>query len=158
MRSRSLLSAKRCETSGCPRRGWQRPQEDQAGENERERDPRPSTFSTALVASIQRSGYTLARMRFEIILAPEAVDDLRALKASLRAAVRAALDAQFRHEPTKASKSRFKPFLGLSRPQYRLRVGEVRVFYDLSRDTVEVLAIVATSEAESWLAQFGSPE
>ena len=44
------------------------------------------------------------------------------------------------------------------RPQYRLRVGEVRVFYDVSGTTVEVLAIVAKSEAESWLAQFASPE
>jgi mRNA interferase RelE/StbE len=47
---------------------------------------------------------------------------------------------------------------GLRRPQYRLRVGEVRVFYDVSGATVEILAIVAKSEAKSWLAQFGSPE
>jgi mRNA-degrading endonuclease RelE of RelBE toxin-antitoxin system len=44
------------------------------------------------------------------------------------------------------------------RPQYRLRVGDVRVFYDVTGTTVEVLAIVAKSEAESWLAQFASPE
>jgi hypothetical protein len=44
------------------------------------------------------------------------------------------------------------------RPQYRLRVNEVRVFYDVSGAIVEVLAIVAKSEAESWLAQFASPE
>jgi mRNA-degrading endonuclease RelE of RelBE toxin-antitoxin system len=43
----------------------------------------------------------------------------------------------------------------LSKPQYRLRVGEIRVFYDVAGDTVEVLAIVAKSEAESWLVQFG---
>ena len=47
---------------------------------------------------------------------------------------------------------------GLSRPQYRLRVDEVRVFYDISGSTVEILAIVAKSEAESWLAQFGKPQ
>ncbi len=35
---------------------------------------------------------------------------------------------------------------------------EVRVFYDASSTTVEILAIVAKSEADSWLAQFGSPE
>jgi mRNA-degrading endonuclease RelE of RelBE toxin-antitoxin system len=46
----------------------------------------------------------------------------------------------------------------LCRPQYRLRVGDIRVFYDLSGTTVEVLAIVAKSEADSWLAQFGNPE
>jgi mRNA interferase RelE/StbE len=97
-------------------------------------------------------------MRFEIILAPEAVGDLRRLKANLRAAVREALETHLRREPTKTSRSRIKRLRGLSRPQYRLRVDEVRVFYDVSGSTVEVLAIVAKSESESWLAQFGSPE
>jgi len=100
----------------------------------------------------------MARMRFEILLAPEAVDDLRSLRANLRAAVREALEEYLRHEPEKVSRSRIKRLRGLSRPQYRLRIGEVRVFYDVAGDTVEVLAIVAKSEAESWLAQFGSPE
>ena len=45
---------------------------------------------------------------------------------------------------------------GLARPQYRLRVDEVRVFYDVSNSTVEILAIVGKSEAESWLTQFAS--
>ena len=47
---------------------------------------------------------------------------------------------------------------GVARPQYRLRVEEVRVFYDVSGSTVEVLAIVPKPEAESWLAQFGNPK
>jgi mRNA interferase RelE/StbE len=97
-------------------------------------------------------------MRFEILLAPEAVEDLRSLKASLKAAVRDALEEHLRREPEKVSRSRIKRLRGLSRPQYRLRVGEVRVFYDVAGDTVGVLAIVAKSEAESWLARFGSPE
>ena len=97
-------------------------------------------------------------MRFEILLAPEAVEDLRKLKATLRAAVREALETHLRHEPTKTSRSRIKRLRGLSRPQYRLRVDEVRVFYDVSGSSVEVLAIVPKSEAESWLAQFGNPE
>ena len=97
-------------------------------------------------------------MRFEIILAPEAVEDLRRLKANLRTSVRGALETHLRHEPTKTSRSRIKRLRGLSRPQYRLRVDEVRVFYDVSSSIVEVLAIVAKSEAESWLAQFGNPE
>jgi mRNA interferase RelE/StbE len=37
-------------------------------------------------------------------------------------------------------------------------VGDVRVFYDITGTTVEILAIVAKSEAESWLAQFANPE
>jgi len=100
----------------------------------------------------------LARMRFSIVLAPEAVEDLRALKANLRAEVRQALEQHLRNELEKVSKSRIKRLRGISRPQYRLRVGEIRVFYDVTGHTVEVLAIVAKAEAESWLDQFGKLE
>lgn len=96
-------------------------------------------------------------MPFAIVLAPEAVDDLRRLPASVRATVRAALETHLTHEPEKTSRSRIKRLRGLRRPQYRLRVGEVRVFYDVSGSTVEILAIVAKSEAQSWLAQFADP-
>jgi mRNA interferase RelE/StbE len=92
-----------------------------------------------------------------IVLAPEAVDDLKKLRANLRAEVRAALEMHLRHEPEKVSRSRIKRLRGLRRPQYRLRVGDVRVFYDVSDTTVEILAIVAKSEAGQWLAQFADP-
>ena len=97
-------------------------------------------------------------MRFAIILAPEAIEDRKRLTANAWAAVRDALEAHLRHEPTRTSRSRIKRLRGMARPQYRLRVGEVRVFYDVTGSTVEILAIVAKSEASSWLAQCGSPE
>ena len=97
-------------------------------------------------------------MPFAIVLAPEAAQDLKRLPAYVRAAVRTALETHLRHEPEKTSRSRIKRLRGLRRPQYRLRVGAVRVFYDVIGTTVEILAIVSKSEAESWLAQFGNPE
>jgi mRNA interferase RelE/StbE len=97
-------------------------------------------------------------MRFEIVLAPEAVADLRSLKANVRSAIRDALETHLRHEPMKTSRSRIKRLRGLARPEYRLRMGDIRVFYDLSAETVQVLAIVPKSEAPKWLEQFGSPE
>jgi mRNA interferase RelE/StbE len=97
-------------------------------------------------------------MRFEILLAPEAVGDLRRLKANIRAETRAAIESHLRHEPRKISRSRIKRLRGLRQPQFRLRVGEVRVFFDVAGGIVEVLAIVVKSETEAWLAQFGSPE
>ncbi|HEY1372056.1 MAG TPA: type II toxin-antitoxin system RelE/ParE family toxin [Candidatus Binatia bacterium] len=97
-------------------------------------------------------------MRFAIVLAPEAVEDLRSLKASLRSSIRDALETHLRYEPMKTSRSRIKRLRGLARPQYRLRVGEIRVFYDISAGTVDVLAIVPKSEAAKWLEQFGNPE
>jgi mRNA interferase RelE/StbE len=97
-------------------------------------------------------------MRFEILLSSEAVEDAKRLRASLRAEVLDALETHLRHEPTKVSRSRIKRLRGIGHPKYRLRIGDVRVFYDVSRATVEVLAIVAKSEAEAWLAQLGEVE
>jgi mRNA interferase RelE/StbE len=94
-------------------------------------------------------------MWYEIVFAPEAVDDLRHVKANMRVAVRDAIESHLRHEPTKVSKSRIKRLRGLAQPQYRLRVDEIRVFYDITGANVEILAIVPKSEAETWLAQFG---
>jgi hypothetical protein len=48
------------------------------------------------------------KLRYEIILAPEAVEDLRRMRANLRSAVRAALETHWRYTPTKTSKSRTK--------------------------------------------------
>ncbi|MEK6244497.1 MAG: type II toxin-antitoxin system RelE/ParE family toxin [Pseudomonadota bacterium] len=95
-------------------------------------------------------------MRFEIVLAPEALEDRKRLTANDWAAVKKALETHLRHEPTKTSRSRIKRLRGLARPQYRLRIEEVRVFYDVSGSSVEILAIVAKSEASKWLAQFAS--
>ncbi|HEY7818761.1 MAG TPA: type II toxin-antitoxin system RelE/ParE family toxin, partial [Vicinamibacteria bacterium] len=69
-------------------------------------------------------------MPFDIVLAPSAAESMRNLPAHVRSQVRDALERHLRHEPTKVSKSRIKRLKGLSQPQYRLRVEEVRVFYD----------------------------
>lgn len=66
-----------------------------------------------------------------------------------------ALETHLRNEPQKVSKSRTKRLRGLSKPQFRLRVGDVRVFYDVSDDAVEILAIVAKDGADEWLGKAG---
>jgi hypothetical protein len=43
----------------------------------------------------------------------------------------------------------------LSEPQYRLRIGELRVFYDVTESEVQVLAIVTKIQAQAWLEQEG---
>ena len=98
-------------------------------------------------------------MRYEILLAPEAVEDFENLAANVRAQVRDGLERHLRHEPTKTSKSRIKRLRGLSRPQYRLRVGDdIRVFYDVTKTTVEILGIVPKSEALEWLERYGESD
>jgi mRNA interferase RelE/StbE len=90
-------------------------------------------------------------MRYEIDLAPEAAQDLKRLKVHVRTEVKDALEKHLRHGPTRVSKSRTKRLRGLAHPQYRRRVGEIRVFYDIREQVVEVLAIVPKTEASSWL-------
>jgi mRNA interferase RelE/StbE len=94
-------------------------------------------------------------MRYEILFAPQAVQDLKRLQARLRAEVKDAMEKHLRHEPQKVSRSRIKRLRGLARPQYRLRVGEIRVFYDITEEIVEVLAIVTKAKAAPWLAEKG---
>jgi mRNA interferase RelE/StbE len=94
-------------------------------------------------------------MRYEILLAPEAAQDLKKLDAHVRGAVRDAMEKHLRHQPTRTSKSRIRRLRGLARPQFRLRVGEVRVFCDVFETRVEVLAIVEKSNAKAWLERAG---
>jgi mRNA-degrading endonuclease RelE of RelBE toxin-antitoxin system len=97
------------------------------------------------------SGYDIARMRHEIVLAPEAVQDLKRLKAHVRAMVRDAIEEHLRHQPTRISRSRIKRLRGLSHPQFRLRVGEMRIFYDVSDRTVAII----NPDADAWLGKVG---
>jgi mRNA interferase RelE/StbE len=97
-------------------------------------------------------------LHYEIILSPEAVDDLRALKAILRSMVREAIETHLRDSPTKTSKSRIKRLRGFSRPQYRLRVDTFRVYYDVTEGTVEILAIIDKSQANEWMSRAGGTQ
>jgi mRNA interferase RelE/StbE len=96
-------------------------------------------------------------MRFAIVLALGAVKALRGLRADIRARVRDAIERHLRHEPKRLRRSRITRLRGLDRPQYRLRVDEVRVFYDVTEGTVEILAIVSKAQAAAWLAEAATP-
>jgi len=96
-------------------------------------------------------------MTFEVVLAPGAADSPRALPVPIRTGVKDAIARHLTHEPTKVSKSRIKRLRGLSQPQYRLRVDDIRVFYDVTETEVQVLAIVTKAEAQDWLDEQGTP-
>ena len=94
-------------------------------------------------------------MKYEVVFAPEAVRDVRSLRAHVRSIVQDGIETCLLHAPTKVSKSRIKRLRGLTRPQFRLRLGAVRVYYDVRASTVEVLAVVPKSEAAEWLKREG---
>lgn len=99
-------------------------------------------------------------MRYEIFFSPEAEADIAVLRASDRAKVLDGIETFLRHEPEKVSKSRIKRLREMQKPQYRLRLDDIRAFYDVSyaedgTGTVEVLRIREKTEAMKWLAEFG---
>ena len=97
-------------------------------------------------------------MCYEILLAREAQADYRALSAKLRAIVKEAIEVHLRNEPKKTSRSRIKRLRGLRKPQYRLRVEGLRVFYDVVERRVEILAIIEKSAAAAGLKEEGVHE
>ena len=92
-----------------------------------------------------------------VVLAPDAVDDLKHLKAYDRARVRDEIEG-LREDPTRVGRSRIKRLREVRKPQYRLAVGDTRVFYDVTAEAVEVLAIVPKKEAQAWLDREGRKE
>ena len=94
-------------------------------------------------------------MGYQIVLAEQAVQDFWQLSDRDRSTIRDSLERHLRHEPARESRSGIKQLRGIARPQYRLRVGDFRVFYDVAEDSVEVLAIVPKTRAAEWLKGIG---
>ena len=74
----------------------------------------------------------------------------------MRSTVQGAIETSLRYEPAQVSRSRIKRLRGVNRPQYRLRVSDVRVFYDVTEGVVEVLAVVSKADAAEWLRREGT--
>lgn len=94
-------------------------------------------------------------MRYEVILSPEAVQDLKLLDAYRRTKIKDLIEVHLRHGPAKTSKSRIKRLRGLRHPQYRLKVDDFRIFYDIEENRVEILSIILKSKADEWLKRAG---
>ena len=101
---------------------------------------------------LPNSGYLMARVAYEIEFTEDAQRDYRNLSAPVRATIRDALEVHLRHEPTKESKRRIKRMRELRRPQYRLRVADFRVYFDVEDKMVTVLGVVAKASSYRWLA------
>ncbi len=94
-------------------------------------------------------------MWHEILVSPEAAEDLRLLGAPIGTKAKDLIERHLRHEPDKASKSRIKRLRGLKHPQYRLRIDDIRVFYDVEGGEVRILAVISKSKVAEWLEKAG---
>lgn len=81
---------------------------------------------------------------YTIILKRSAIADLDALRKYDATQIANAMERHLQHDPTKESKSRIKRLRGISNPDYRLRVGDCRVFYVVDEDArqVDVLRVM----------------
>ncbi len=75
---------------------------------------------------------------------PSAIRDLDRLSRFQSAAVVDGIEDFLRHEPTKESKSRIKQLRGVQKADYRLRLGDFRVFYSVDAIScrVDVLRVL----------------
>jgi len=92
---------------------------------------------------------------YRIVLTENAREDFDALDARWRATVRAAMRVHLTYEPTKQSKSRIKRLRDLRHPQFRLRVEDIRVFYDVTDEDVVIIAIMSKEKTMQWLEEHG---
>lgn len=95
-------------------------------------------------------------MAYRIVFTENAIDDFNVLDARWRAMVRDSIRVHLVHEPTKESRSRIKKLRDLRHPQFRLRIGEIRVFYDVTEMDVVIIAIVSKEKTIEWLKEHGT--
>ena len=79
---------------------------------------------------------------FGIVVRPGAAAQIRRLRRVDAVAILDAIEAHLRHEPERVSRSRIKRLRGDQAATYRLRVGDYRVFYDVSEALITVTAVL----------------
>ena len=99
-------------------------------------------------------------MRYVVAIARSAQAQFEKLDVRWRSSLKKAMRKHLETAPMRQSKSRIKRLRGLRQPQYRLRVDEMRVYYDVNdeEERVEVLGFVLRPETADWLKEHGVPE
>ena len=86
-------------------------------------------------------------MAYKIEYSPEAEDHLRALTARQRAIVLDTVDRQLMREPLVETKNR-KPMRPNPLASWELRIGKLRVYYDIEEESEKVVYIIAIGVKE----------
>ena len=94
-------------------------------------------------------------MPYEIRYSNEAVEQLKKLRVFDRTAILDQIEQILRVNPIIVSKSRTKRLREPAPTQYRLRVGEYRVFYDVEEEAVLIIQVLSKQDSIDYLG--GSP-
>jgi len=90
-------------------------------------------------------------MPYEIRYSNEAVEQLKKLRVFDRTAILDQVGQILTVDPTVVSKSRIKRLREPAPTQYRLRVGEFRVFYDVEEEAVLIIQVLSKQDSIEYL-------
>ncbi len=92
-------------------------------------------------------------MAFEIEVTEQAESDLDGIRRFYRNQILDAISRYLRHGPQRISRSRIRRLRSVDSPEYRLRVGDFRVFDDAdeAEPRVTILRVVSKEEALRYL-------
>jgi mRNA interferase RelE/StbE len=92
-------------------------------------------------------------MPFEPRYSDEAVEQLRRMRPFDRTAILDQIEQVLTVNPTLESKARVKLLRPPAPTQYRLRVGDFRVFYDVTEEIVSIIQILSKEESIAYLGE-----
>ena len=92
---------------------------------------------------------------YRIVFDQDALSDLAGFRAYDRRAIVDLIQKLLSVAPARVSKTRIKRLRGYESPQFRLRVGEFRVLYDVIGDEVLVLRVLLKSDVAEYLREMG---
>jgi mRNA-degrading endonuclease RelE of RelBE toxin-antitoxin system len=90
-------------------------------------------------------------MPFEVKYSDEAVEDLKKLRTFDHTAILDQIEQVLMVNPTLESKARVKLLRQPAPAQFRLRVGDFRVFYDVKGEVVQIIRILSKEESIRYL-------
>ena len=94
-------------------------------------------------------------MKYAVVIAPQALADLEALRVYDRRKVTAAIEELLTTNPTQVSRTRIKHLRGMESPEFRLRVNGFRILYDVQENQVHVLRVLPKAAVEEYLREMG---
>ena len=96
-------------------------------------------------------------MKYTIVIAKSAAKQYEKLEPEMRVSAKHAMIKYLTNVPSRPIKTRIKRLVGIRKPQYRMRIGDLRIFYDVNKKAkrVEILGFVPKSLAERWLKKKG---
>ena len=88
--------------------------------------------------------------RYEIHLKPSAIHDMDRLRKHDAVRIADGMERHLGTEPRRESRSRVKRLRGITDPDYRLRIGDHRVFYNVAAGRVDVLRVMHKDETREY--------